>query len=197
MRRCAFLVLLAAVGCKSPQDMILEAATGGQVDIKEGKITVKGEDGKTVVVQGNEAQGSLTITDEKGETATISGKDGSLRVVSDKGVTEIGGAKIPEGFPLPLIDGAKVVTSSSSTTGKAPVYHLVAEVDGAPKAVADFYAQALADKGLAKVQRTEHQMGAGAMVTLTAKQKGLEVAVTVIKQEDKGKTMLTIAWDAD
>ena len=197
MRCLSLVVLVVLFACKSPQEMVLEAATGGKVDIKDGKITVKGEDGQTVVVKGDESKGSVTITNDKGETATISGDDGTMRVVSEKGVTELGTGKLPEGFPLPLFAGAKVVTSSSSTEGKVPTFHLVAEVDAGPKAVADFYAKALDEKGFKKVQRTEHQMGAGAMATLAAKQKGLDVAVTVLKQEDQGKTMLTIAWNAN
>jgi hypothetical protein len=197
MRLALALVIATTFACKSPEEMIVEAATGGKVDIEKGKVTIKGEDGEVVTMNSDEEGGKVTITNEKGEKATIDGKDGTMRVVSDDGVAEFGTGKLPEDFPLELIDGAKVVTSSSSNEGDKQSFHVMAHVDKAPKEVADFYAEKLEAAGFKKVKRTEHSMGNGAMITLNGRKgKKLTAAVTAVREKEGDKTMLTVVWSA-
>jgi hypothetical protein len=196
MRFALVLVIATTFSCKSPEEMIIEAATGGAVDIENGKVTIKGEDGEVVTMNSDGEGGKVTITNEKGEKATIDGKDGTMRVVSKDGVAEFGTGKLPEDFPLELIDGATVVTSSSSNEDDKKSFHVMAHVDKAPKAVADFYADKLKAEGFKKVKRTEHNMGDGAMITLNGRKgKKVNVAVTAVREKKSDKTMLTVVWN--
>jgi len=182
----AFVV--SAFACKSPGEAIAEAvaeaaaeaATGGKVDIKDGKITVKGEDGEVATI----------TTDKEGE-------EGSVRITNNKGETaQFGvGATLPEGFPLPLIDGAKIVSSTKSE-GEEATFHIIAEVNKSPKDIADFYVEELKNKGFNKVQRTAHDMGTGSMVSLTTNKEKTQVAVTIVHENKEEKSVMTIMWTA-
>ena len=71
MRLVLVLAIATTFACKSPEEMIMEAATGGNVDIDNGKVTIKGEDGEVVTMDSNKEGGKLTITNEKGEKAKM------------------------------------------------------------------------------------------------------------------------------
>ncbi len=196
MRSVWVLVIATTFACKSPEELIVEAATGGKVDVEDGKVTIEGEDGEVVTMKSDGEGGKVTITNEKGETATIDGDEGTMRVVSKDGVAEFGTGKLPEGFPLELIAGAQVVTASKSSEGKGDSFHVMAHVDKEPAQVADFYATALEGEGFKKIKRTEHSMGEGAMVTLNGRKKKVNVAVTAVTEKKSEKTMLTVVWSA-
>jgi hypothetical protein len=193
MRALWVVAVAATFACKSPEERIIEAATGGKVDIEKGKITIEGEDGRMTVKTDDEG-GKLTVTNEKGEKATLDGKTGTMRVVSEDGVAEWGTGKLPEDFPLSLLDDAEVMTSSRTEEGGKKSFHVMAKVDATPKEVADFYAGELKAKGLKKVKRAEHSMGAGAMVTLSGRNKKLNVAVSAVRENAGDETVVTLAW---
>lgn len=193
MRALLVLAVATMFACKSPEERILEAATGGKVDIEDGEVTIEGEDG-TVTLKTHGEGGKVTITTGKGEKATIDGEAGAMRVVSEDGVAEWGTGELPEGFPLPLMDDAEILTSSSSENDGKKDFHVIAKVDAAPKAVGDFYASELKAKGLKKVRRSQHSMGAGAMVTLSGRNKKHEVAVTAVREKKGDETVVTLVW---
>ena len=61
-------------------------------------------------VEFNEGEGSFTITDDEGNTMSVSGDDESLTITDDEGETAavFGGGEVPDGFPIPIMDGGTV-----------------------------------------------------------------------------------------
>lgn len=195
MRALLLMGVVAFVGCKSPSEAIIEAATGGKVDIKEGKVSFQGKDGSvTTVTDDGKGGGRVVVTNDKGETATVDAQEGQMRIKSKDGVAEWGTGKLPEGFPLPMLDGAAIQTSTKNSSEKGDAFHVIATSKDEPAAIADFYAKALKDKGFEKIDRSEHNMGGTSMVTLAARKKDQAAAVTVMREEGKDESMVTIAW---
>lgn len=123
----SLLALVALVGC-GLTDRVIESATEKAFEKATGISVEESKDGNTVTIKGQDGQ-EITLSDTEG--------------------------KLVDDFPLPLYPGATVGTSGTVTNGDEVTY--TAEIlfkDDIAK-VADFYQQALEDRGIAEVGRIE------------------------------------------
>ncbi|MFZ5827939.1 MAG: hypothetical protein ACOY94_26845 [Bacillota bacterium] len=108
--------------------------------------------------------------DEKGNSVTIKGQDG-------KSVTFEGqdNGKLPEGYPLPMVPGGKVVSSSKMSSDGKVGWIVGIEFKGDVKAVADLHENALKKLNV-KVTRSEVEEDGHMTIMLMAdgeKQSGI------------------------
>jgi len=89
-------LLVAVPGCKNPAqslaETVIEQATGNEVNIKDGKVVIKGKDGEMtinadgekgqVTIKGKDGKMTFNADGEKGQV-TIKGKDGKVVVHSE------------------------------------------------------------------------------------------------------------------
>ncbi|MBI5509897.1 MAG: hypothetical protein HY903_14165 [Deltaproteobacteria bacterium] len=197
MRLSIVLALLAFSGCKCMGEKLLETATGGQVKLDGTSLTIKNDKGETVTFagEGKDGKGTLVVTNDKGETATFQGDDKGVKIESKDGIAEFGTGKIPEGFPLPVIEGATVASGTHNKTPKGDGYTLMLSVAKDPVAVADFYEKALKGKGL-KVERVQNPMMAG-MVVLNGKKDKLSASCTAMREAPDKPTSVIIGWQPE
>ena len=194
MRYLLPLMLMVFSGCDNPAESMIEAATGGKVKIDGETVTIEGEDGEKITTnleKGKDGKVTTTVTNEKGETAKWSADGKKMTVETAEGKAEWGAAKVPEGFPLPVIDDAKIITAATSNQKKkGTMYHVSLMVKKEAKAVGDFYESALKKEGL-KVKRTEHKMAEASMVMLNGR-KGKKVQSTVHVSGREGTDEVTV-----
>ncbi|MEE8409897.1 MAG: hypothetical protein V3T05_09845, partial [Myxococcota bacterium] len=170
----------------------------GKVKIDGKTVTIEGKDGEKITAnleKGEDGKITTTVTNKKGEVAKWTADGKKMTMETAEGTAEWGAAKIPDGFPLPVIDGAKIVSAASSTLKKkGTMYHVALTVKKAANEVADFYETALEKEGLS-VQRTEHKMAEANMVMLNGR-KGEKVhaAVNISGRPGKDEVTVMINW---
>lgn len=194
MRYVLPMILIALAGCENPVETMIEAATGGKVKIDGKTVTIEGKDGAKITTnleKGEDGKITATVTNDKGEVAKWTADGKKMTVETAEGTAEWGAAKVPAGFPLPVIDGAKIVTAGTSKQKKkGTMYHVALMVKKESKEVSDFYETALKKEGL-KVQRTEHKMAETSMVILNGR-KGKKVLATVHVSGQSGKDEVSV-----
>ena len=143
---------------------VMEQATGAEdVDIEDGKLTIKDKDGKVIT--------------------TEQGKDGKLEIKSSDGTkVTFGGAEVPKDFPLPIVDHKKVLSTSDFKNKKSRTRTVMIEAkstDGA--AIAKIYEEAFAKLKLEQ-SKTEMNNGSGNLIMLTAKNEdgSIQAAVQIM-----------------
>lgn len=193
MRHTLLLLLLVFSGCKCMGEKLLETATGGQVKLDGNTLTVKNEKGETVTMTGNE--GKLTVTNDKGETATVEGNEQGVRIVGKEGTAEFGTGKVPEGFPLKVIDGAKVESGMKSQGAKGEVFTLMATVAKESAAIADFYEADLKAKGF-KIERVQNPAMAN-LIVLSGKKPAVTASITITREAPDKPAALMISWNPE
>jgi hypothetical protein len=197
MKTFAALMLLCFSGCKCMGEKLLETATGGQVKLDGNSLSVKNDKGETVTFsgEGKDGKGTLVVKNEKGETATLTGDDTGLKIHSKDGTAEFGTGKVPDGFPLSLMDGVTVQSGTHNKTDKGDAYSLMATLNKDPAVIADFYENELKGKGF-KVERVQNPMAAG-MVVLSGKKGKLTANCTAMRESPDKPTALIIAWQSE
>ena len=197
MRTYAALLLLCFSGCKCMGEKLLETATGGQVKVDGNNLTVKNEKGETVTFsgEGKDGKGTLVVKNEKGETATLTGDDKGVKIQSKDGSAEFGTGKVPDGFPLPVIDGATVASGAHNKTAKGDAYTLMATINKDSVAIADFYEKELKAKGF-KVERVQNPMVTG-MVVVNGKKPKLTASCTIMRESPDKPASLIIGWQPE
>jgi hypothetical protein len=133
----------------------------------------------------------VTVDKGKGGTVTVQTGDGKLEMSAP----DSGQAKVPDGFPIKVINGAKVESSLKTTANGKVGYTLTLSVQQDAKAVADFYEAEL--KGAQqKVDRNEIESDGSLLITLTG--DGATDATWLTVSRDKGATgvNVTIFWGA-
>ena len=175
----AFAVLLSLAGaCQSAAEALTEAAaeaaTGQEIDVDEGTVTIKGEEG-TVVVRGDE-KGTFSITSDKGSVHASQ--------------------KVPADFPLPVIDGAEIATATRmEKPGGKLVFAVMFKTDKPVKEVAAFYKKALEGQGI-KTQTVDMGNGDRQAVTLMGnKGKKLQANVVASSEGDGADTDVMLACE--
>ena len=193
----AVLLTLSLSGCKCMGETLIETATGGKVKIDGSKVTVTNERGEvaTLTAEGKDGKGTIVVTNEKGEKATLTGDEKGVRIQSKDGAAEFGTGKVPEGFPLPVIDGAQVASGTRHETPKGVGFSLMASSDKDPTTIADFYQRALKEKGFT-VERVQNPSMAG-MVVLNGKQKKLAANCTVMRETADKPSSFILSWQPD
>lgn len=160
-------------------EKLIEKATGISVDEKDGSVTFRSKDGE------------LTVSDKDGEAVLVAkGKDGeTLRVGGAEG-------KLPEGFPLPVADGAKVENSVSK--GKGAERHFVVTLSSPAAAtgrIADFYERELKRKGL-EVERSNFEVDGALSVSMTGRGEGdVSAAVTIFANQGDDNALISVSWE--
>lgn len=134
----AVLILLVAA-CGNPSEtvaeQIIESQTGADVNISD--------DG-----------GSMQVTDDEGNTVDFNSSDGTVVITGtdeegNESVVEMGGTEIPDGFPMPLPDGAEVTFVSSIDTPQGASMSVTVKIDpGDAAAVLEMYKGWYADQGM-------------------------------------------------
>lgn len=173
------LALLFTGGCQNAVESLVETATDGQVKIdSEGKkITVKTDDGEIT-----------TEVDEDGEgaRAVIKGADGEASVIAS-------GKAVPADFPLPILEGAQVLSSTEMKQNGGTMYNVTIQTDQQPKEAADFYAELLEKKGL-KTKLNELKSGKDTMIMVSAQGEKDRVMIQSGRQAKDPKTTVLLHW---
>lgn len=160
-------------------EKLIEKATGISVDEKDGSVTFRSKDGE------------LTVSDKDGEAVLVAkGKDGeTLRMGGAEG-------KLPQGFPLPIADGAKVENSMSKDKGEEK--HFVVTLSSPVAAtgrIADFYERELERKGL-EVERSNFEVDGALSVNMTGRGEGnVSAAVTIFANNEDDKALISLSWE--
>ena len=106
------------------------------------------------------------------------------------------GEKVPEGFPLPVFEGTIIEMGQRIELGTAEMFNLHFEVpDGDPVEVADFYQQALQEKGLEVKRETHENVGfEGQKIVNLKVQDGTFLVVASIASRKEGGAAGTLRW---
>jgi hypothetical protein len=172
MRILLAIMLLFVGGCRKSAEKTTTKTPGGTVEVEGDKVTVQTKDGKA------------TMESDKGSTK-IQTKDGTMTMSENK---------VPEGFPLPIMKGAKVEQGLHMTPADGQEFFQVGiKLAAPPKDIAEFYEKALKDKGL-DVSRSETTTGDGVMIMLTGKSDAADGSVMVMKDSKAEKATATISW---
>ncbi|WP_374712368.1 hypothetical protein [Symbiobacterium terraclitae] len=160
----AGLAALALAGCglaeravESATERVIQSATEKIVETASG-ISVDTDDG------------SITITGPEGQSITLSGDSAEGRLVS--------------GFPLPVYEGANVVSSGWFSTDGKTTYSAELSFTGDAVEVADFYEQALKDMGI-EVSRAEMEIDGETMVMLSGESDSKSSLITITRKESE------------
>lgn len=177
------LALVVPTGCKkaieSAEGAAIAAASGGKA-----KLTADGN----IEVKTNEGTAKIELSGEKG-VATITGQNAD----GTKFNAAFGAAaKVPDGFPLPVMDGISVVQGVVGDKDGKKSYAVMGTVAKPAKEVADFYDSAMKKAGLT-VTRSEANLGGMVMLSLAGEGGGHKMGVAI--QEAKGQTTITFGGE--
>lgn len=191
------ITVITAFGCESAKEKlqekvaekIVEAASGADIDVEGNTVKIKSREGSTTVTESDQkivmkSDKAHAVYDGKTKEATIKSEDGTMHM----------GKKLPEGFPLPIIDGAEIVTAldlNSKKDGQSFMVSLKTTSKDAAD-IAAYYEGELKKDGL-EVKKMETKTDAMAMFVLSGKGDGIDATVQVIKQAAKPETMVNIA----
>lgn len=178
------LFLSACSGC-SPggwaAEKLIEKATGVSVNEKDGSVTIKTKEGE------------LKLTGDGDEAVfAVKGKDGAE--------LKIGGSetKVPKGFPLAIVDGAKVTGSMAMGKADEQGFFVTLEI---PKNIrekaADFYEKELRAKGI-EVERSQVEVNGFTTISLSGKGAGgigSSVSIFDVHDDESSAANVTIAWE--
>ncbi len=123
-----------------------------------------------------EAATGVKVESDK-NSVTVKGKDGEQVTFSN---SEDG--KIPEGFPLPVYRGAKVLSGSDVKSEGKTLWVVELQVKGDVTDVADFYEKAFQERGF-EISRTDTDTD-GEKMSLLMGESDKESTMTTINSED-------------
>ena len=195
MRRFGWLLagLVVICGCEKAEEKTIEAASGGQVQVESDgdRMVIRTEEGEAVIDRDG---GKMVVTTPEGETATVTMGQDAARFEGKDGTFTIGGGKVPDGFPLPVMPGAQVVQSAHSTKPEGGESFQVAMTTTSKLAdAATFYKKAMEDEGLS-VERRDMQMGQAAQAHLMGKSGTTRAVVIIGSAADAETTTVSISW---
>lgn len=125
--------------------------------------------------------------DQDGNSITIKGQDGEETTITapDEG-------KLVEGFPLPVYEGGKVLSSAVFSSDSKKSWTAGFEFTVDPKAVADYYETVLKGKGV-KVIRTDSNSNGSVDIMLMVDSDTVSGWIAVSKYPDS-PTTANIMW---
>ncbi|GEM_PF-2407742 len=156
------------VGEKIAEEVLEHASGAEDIDIENGKITIKGKDGK-VITAGQNKEGTLSMKSSDGSSATF------------------GGTELPKDFPLPIVEHLKVLHTSDLRAKNKRTRSVMFEAKESDVLVlAKTYEDDLNDKGL-EVARNEIGSETGKIIMLSGKNESgsIQAAVQVIASKEK------------
>jgi len=165
MAGLAALTALALTGC-GLADRMIERGVEKAIESATG-VSVD-EDG-----------GTITFTGEDGEQVTLSGSSAE--------------GKLIDGFPLPIYDGAKVVSSGRLSANNRTNYSAELSFTGDAQAVADFYEKVLKEQG-AEVNRTQLDADGEVTILLSGQSETKSGWITVIRNEAEESGTANLLW---
>lgn len=143
--------------------------------------------------------GSKQTTVLPGVTVNQDGSGGSVSIKTDQGTVEVNAgdgksdAKLPDGFPLKVMAGAKIDSSLKSTANGRQGYTVSLISQKEPAAIADFYEAEL--KGLGeKVQRNELSADGAVTITLAGDGDKDNGWITITREKDQKDVTIGIFW---
>ncbi len=173
MRTLLVVGLLVAGGCRKSEEKTTVKTPEGTVHVEGDKVTVQTDQGR----------------------ATIETKKDVTRIQTNEGTVTIGENKVPDGFPLPVMRGARIEQGSHMAPADGrETFQLTIRVPGPARPVAEFYEKALKDKGL-KVTRTEQTNDEIQMVMLAGESGAVEAMAVVQKEAKAADTTAMISWN--
>ena len=132
MRRTVIIAVAAALmlsacgnAVENIAENIIEAETGGEVDVEGDSIVIQSDDGETEIeISGDDETVVISGTDESGEDISI----------------EMGGTEIPADFPMPVFDPSEVTHVSTFDMAGGSSFSVTLEIDpGNATDAIDFY----------------------------------------------------------
>lgn len=176
MRILLVIALLLVGGCRKSADKAAVDTPEGTVQVDGDKVTVRTKDGQSSI----ETSGGKTVIKSAGE-----GKEGTVVV---------GENKAPEGFPLPVMSGARIEHSTHIAKADSPeVYQLSMKIAAPIAAVTEFYAKAFKDKGL-KVEQSQTTGEESSQAIVAGEGTKIEASVVVVKEAKAKETTVAIYW---
>ena len=112
----AAALMLSACGnaAENIAENIIEAETGGEVDVEGDSIVIQSDDGETEIeISGDDETVVISGTDESGEDISI----------------EMGGTEIPADFPMPIFDPSEVTHVSTFDLAEGSSFSVTLEID--------------------------------------------------------------------
>lgn len=132
----SLVITTAACGntAENVAEEIIEAQTGGEVDVEGDSVVIQSEDGDATIEFSEDDDGvTVSGTDESGEEITI----------------EMGGTEVPDGFPMPIYSPGEVTHVSSFDMGDTSSYSVTVEIDPDDSTDAiNFYKEWLEGEGM-------------------------------------------------
>ncbi|OGQ24568.1 MAG: hypothetical protein A2138_16390 [Deltaproteobacteria bacterium RBG_16_71_12] len=177
------VALIVPTGCKkaieSAEGAAIAAASGGKAKLTaDGNIEVKTDEG-TAKIELSGDKGVATITGQNADGTKFNAAFGA-------------DAKVPDGFPLPVMDGIKVMQGVVGDKNGKKSYAIMGTIAKPAKEVADFYDAAMKKAGLT-VTRSEANLGGMVMLSLSGEGGGHKMGLVV--QEAKGQTNVTFGGE--
>ena len=186
--------LVLVCGCKKAEEKAIEAASGGQVQVQSDgdKMVIRTEEGQAVI---DREGGKMVVTTPEGETATVTMEQDAAHFEGKDGTFTIGGGKVPDGFPLPVMPGAQVVQSAHSKKpeGGGESFQVTMTTTSKLTDATTFYKKALEDKGLS-VERRDMQMGQAAQTHLIGQSGEKRAMIMIGRAADADTTTMSIHW---
>lgn len=138
----------------------------------------------------------IKVTNDDGTTVTIKSHDGKVVVQSDDRKTVFRSATGEDAIEVktpdfvPVYPGAKVQTTSSTSTDGGKGGMMIFYSDAAPKQIVAFYKKKAASEGFKETMNME----ASGTLMFSASDESSKTGMNVVVREDGGKTMTQVMW---
>ncbi|MFZ5817483.1 MAG: hypothetical protein ACOY93_19640 [Bacillota bacterium] len=124
----------------------------------------------------------MSVKDDK---VTIKGEDGKeLTITSSEG-------KLPAGFPIPILTGGKVLSSSTMQTDGKKGWTAEVEFSATPKEVGDYYEQFAKGRGMAVTRVDANDDFVSVTLMAESEKENAFVTITQYKGEP---TVMNLMW---
>ncbi|MFH0792591.1 MAG: hypothetical protein V2A74_01010 [bacterium] len=179
------LLVLTLLGC------------GGSDD--KSSYTVKTDEG-TMKVSGDEKSMTITGTEDgKKVNMKMTTEGDTMKIETSEGTFTTGENKVPDGFPLPVPDGAKITYSAHmapSDASKQEAFSIQYQIATSPEELAKTYEKAFKDKDM-KVNRIEQKSDQNQMLALTGGSDKANASVNINKATGGDTTEVIVTWTTE
>lgn len=188
MRLMSALLLIVLAGCSKEKEYT--DAKGNKVKVGDDTLTIETKDGKATF---KKEGGSVVVQDKDGKE-TFRQKDGVTEYEGKDGTATFGTKKVPDGFPLPVMDGSKVESSAHmKPVGQPEIFNLMCKNPAPFEKVVEFYEKALKDKGL-ELSRTDIKNEGANQVMLRGKSEKTEASAIIMREAKDSQTTAMLNW---
>jgi len=171
MRIVLCVLLMAMAGCSKSANETTVETPDGTVTYSEDKVVVQTDQGRT----------------------TIETSGGQTRVESNEGSVSITQNSVPEGFPIPVMSGAVIESSSHSTPPDGrDIYQLTIRSSAPVDQIAEFYQKAFEARGF-ETSRADQAAGGMKMVMVTGDAEGFQAMAMISKEANSDQATATLS----